>query len=341
MAAMLPTQTRARVKVVGVGGAGCNAVTHMVLAGMPHLEFVAVNSDAGSLTACEASVKIRIGNQLTKGVGTGGDPIVGRRAAEQSIEELRGALRGADMIFITTGMGGGAGSGAGPVIAQIAQDLGALTVGVITKPFSFEGNRRRRIADEGAAAFKESMDTVIVLSNDRLLHLGDKKLTMSKAFALADEVIGTTIQSIAGTLTAPGLLTLSFAEMRRLLALGGRTAIGIGRASGVGRAAAAATRALQSPLLERGPEGADSLLFTFAGGNYTSFEVAQATATIMAAAGGGNSTCMGTRVDAGLGKEVEVLVLATGIQDEPQTRRDSGQPPKWSDPGQPSKWSAN
>lgn len=200
-------------------------------------------------------------------------------------------------------------------------------MGIITKPFSFEGIRRRRIAEEGAQAFKEAVDTLIAVSNDRLLVLTDKKLTMSGAFALADEVVGTTVQSISGTLTSPGLLTLSFGETRRLLATGGRAAIGIGRAKGVGRAAAAASQALNSPLLEGGPAGAGSLLFTFAGGNYTSFEVAQAAAAVMTSAGEGNSTCLGTRVDAGLGDEVEVLVLATGIHQGPHASWGMWQPP--------------
>ncbi len=325
MIPMEPFRTYARVKVIGVGGAGCNAVTHMILAGLPHVQFIAVDTDPTALAVCRAPVKVWIGSQLNKESGTSGDSAADPHTAERSGEELRDVLRGADMIFITAGMGGDAGGRLAPVVARIARESGAVTVGVITKPFSFEGRSRQRSADQGARAFKVEADTLIALSNDRLLVMADKKLTMSTAFALADQVMGTAIRSISGILTAPGLLTLSFGEMRRLLATGGRAAIGIGRASGPGRAAA--SRALNSPLLEGGPAGADSLLFTFAGGNYTSFEVTQAAAAVMAAAGGGNSACLGARIDAGLGDEVEVLVLATGIHEGPHTQRNPWLPP--------------
>jgi cell division protein FtsZ len=335
MEAMVPDQTRVRVKVVGVGGAGCNAVTHMVLADPRHTEVIAVDTDAASLAGCGAPVKVCIGDRLDEGLGTDGNPVVAQRAAEEFREELRDTLRGADMILVTAGMGGGTGSGAAPVVAQLARELGAVTVGVVTKPFNFEGTRRRRVADNGAQALRESVDTLIAVPNDRLLTMADKKTTMSTAFALADDLLGTAIQSISGIFTTPGLLTLSFSEARRLLMTRGYTAIGFGRASGKDRAAAAAMQALRSPLLEDALAGADSVLFTFAGSRYTSAEVVQAAVKVMAAAKGGNSTWLGTRVAEGLNDEVEVLVLATTGQSGPRTRWDIMQPPNGPPDGGP------
>jgi cell division protein FtsZ len=306
------------IKVIGVGGGGCNAINRMISARVQEVEFIAVNTDNQALLHSNAAVKVRIGDKLTKGLGAGGDPAVGQRSAEESYEELRDALQGADMIFIAAGMGGGTGTGAAPVIAQIAQDLGALTVGVITKPFSFEGNRRRRIADEGAAAFKEKVDTLITVPNDRLLHLADKKMTMNMAFALADDVLRAGIQGISDTITVPGLINLDFADVKSVMSSAGSALMAIGRASGDSRATDAARQAIASPLLDVSIEGARGVLLNITGSDFTLFEVHEAAAIVQEAADPDANIIFGAVIDDTMEGEIQITVIATGFDGRPQ-----------------------
>lgn len=306
------------IKVIGVGGGGCNAINRMITARMQEVEFIAVNTDNQVLLHSQAAVKIQIGDKLTKGLGAGGDPTVGQRAAEESYEELRDAMQGADMIFITAGMGGGTGTGAAPVIAQIAQELGALTVGVITKPFSIEGTRRRRIADEGAASFKEKVDTLITVPNDRLLALADKKMTISMAFALADDVLRQGIQGISDTITVPGLINLDFADVKSVMSQAGSALIGIGRASGDNRALDAARQAIASPLLDVSMEGARGVLFNVTGSDYTLMEVNDAAQIIQEAADPDANIIFGAVLDDTMEGEIQITVIATGFDGRPQ-----------------------
>ena len=308
------------IKVIGVGGGGCNAINRMIAARVQEVEFIAVNTDNQALLHSNAAVKVRIGDKITKGLGAGGDPSVGQRAAEESYEELRDALQGADMIFIAAGMGGGTGTGGAPVVAQIAQDLGALTVGVITKPFTFEGNRRRRIADEGAAAFKDKVDTLITVPNDRLLHLADKKMTMNMAFALADDVLRAGIQGISDTITVPGLINLDFADVKSVMSQAGSALMAIGRASGDNRATDAARQAISSPLLDVSIEGARGVLLNITGSDYTLLEVHEAAAIVQEAADPDANIIFGAVIDDTMEGEVQITVIATGFDGRPQTK---------------------
>jgi cell division protein FtsZ len=258
-------------------------------------------------------VKLRIGEKLTKGLGAGGYPEVGQRAAEESRDDLREALQGADMIFITAGMGGGTGTGAAPIIAELCKDIGALTVGVITKPFTFEGNRRRRLADEGAATLKEKVDTLITVPNDRLLHLSDKKMTMSAAFALADDVLRQGIQGISDTITVPGLVNLDFADVKSVMCEAGSALMAIGRATGDNRAVEAARAAVSSPLLDVSIEGAKGVLFNITGSDYTIFEVNEAAQIIQEAADPDANIIFGAVVDETMQSELQITVIATGF----------------------------
>jgi cell division protein FtsZ len=314
------------IKVIGVGGGGCNAINRMIQARMQEVEFIAVNTDNQALLHSQAAVKVRIGDKLTKGLGAGGDPTVGQRAAEESYEELRDALQGADMIFIAAGMGGGTGTGAAPVIAQIAQDLGALTVGVITKPFTFEGNRRRRVADEGATTFKERVDTLITVPNDRLLHLADKKMTMNMAFALADDVLRAGIQGISDTITVPGLINLDFADVKSVMSQAGSALMAIGRASGDSRATDAAHQAIASPLLDVSIEGARGVLLNITGSDYTLFEVHEAAAIIQEAADPDANIIFGAVIDETMEGEIQITVIATGFDGRPQSQSQVASP---------------
>jgi len=301
------------IKVVGVGGAGCNAINRMIASRVQEVEFIAVNTDNQALVGSLAPVKIRIGDKLTKGLGAGGNPEIGEKAAEESGEELREALQGADMIFVTAGMGGGTGTGAAPVVAQIAQELGALTVGVITKPFMFEGNRRRRLADEGANALKERVDTLITVPNDRLLQLADKKTTMSNAFALADDVLRQGIQGISDTITVPGLVNVDFADVKSIMQQSGSALMAIGRASGDNRAVEAARAAVASPLLDVSIEGAKGVLLTITGGDYTLFEVNEAAQIIQEAADPDANIIFGAVIDESMQGDLQITVIATGF----------------------------
>ncbi len=301
------------IKVVGVGGGGCNAINRMISSRMQEVEFIAVNTDNQALIGSMAPVKIRIGDKLTKGLGAGGNPEVGQRAAEESREELSEALRGADMIFITAGMGGGTGTGAASVIAEICKELGALTVGVITKPFAFEGNRRRRLADEGAAGLKERVDTLITVPNDRLLQLADKKTTMNSAFALADDVLRQGIQGISDTITVPGLINLDFADVKSVMSDAGSALMAIGRASGDNRAVEAARAAVASPLLDVSIEGAKGVLFNITGSDYTLFEVNEAAQIIQEAADADANIIFGAVIDETMQGDLMITVIATGF----------------------------
>ena len=319
------------LKVVGVGGAGCNAINRMILArDQQEVEFIAVNTDYQVLAASMAPTKIRIGDKLTKGLGAGGNPEIGEKAAEENDEELREALRGADMVFVTAGMGGGTGTGAAPVVARIAREMGALTVGVVTKPFAFEGARRRRLADEGAAALKENVDTLITVPNDRLLQLADKKTTMTNAFALADDVLRQGIQGISDTITIPGLVNVDFADVKSIMSNSGSALMAIGRASGDNRASDAARIAVSSPLLDVSIDGAKGVLLTITGGDYTLFEVNEAAQIIQEAADPDANIIFGAVIDESMRDDLQITVIATGF-DQRSPNRVAQQRPQQSD----------
>jgi len=301
------------IKVVGVGGAGCNAVGRMVAARVQEVEFIAVNTDTQALVAAQAPVTIRLGNKLTKGLGAGGNPEIGERAAEDSAGDVRAALRGADLVFVTAGLGGGTGTGAAPVVARIARDLGALTIGVVTTPFLFEGQRRRRLADAGAAALTGAVDTLIVVPNDRLLQLADKRTTLEGAFALADDVLRQGIQGISDTITIPGLINVDFADVTAIMRDAGSALLAIGRGWGDNRAVEAARAAVSSPLLGVSIAGARGVLLTVTGADYTLFEVNAAAQLIQEAADPEANIIFGAVIDAAMGDALQVTVIATGF----------------------------
>jgi len=322
------------IKVVGVGGAGCNAVGRMVAARVQEVEFIAVNTDTQALVAAQAPVTIRLGDKLTKGLGAGGNPEIGERAAEDSAGEVRAALQGADLVFVTAGLGGGTGTGAAPVVARIARDLGALTIGVVTTPFLFEGQRRRRLADAGAAALKGAVDTLIVVPNDRLLQLADKRTTLEGAFALADDVLRQGIQGISDTITIPGLINVDFADVRAIMRDAGSALLAIGRGWGDNRAVEAARAAVSSPLLGVSIAGARGVLLTVTGADYTLFEVNAAAQLIQEAADPEANIIFGAVIDAAMGDEIQVTVIATGF-DKPASPRlvqERAQPPAVAEP---------
>ena len=322
------------IKVVGVGGAGCNAVGRMVAARVQEVEFIAVNTDTQALVAALAPVTIRLGDKLTKGLGAGGNPEIGERAAEDSAGEVRAALQGADLVFVTAGLGGGTGTGAAPVVARIARDLGALTIGVVTTPFLFEGQRRRRLADAGAAALKGAVDTLIVVPNDRLLQLADKRTTLEGAFALADDVLRQGIQGISDTITIPGLINVDFADVRAIMRDAGSALLAIGRGWGDNRAVEAARAAVSSPLLGVSIAGARGVLLTVTGADYTLFEVNAAAQLIQEAADPEANIIFGAVIDAAMGDEIQVTVIATGF-DKPASPRlvqERAQPPAVAEP---------
>jgi cell division protein FtsZ len=311
--------TGAHIGVVGVGGGGTNAVNRMIKAQVQGVEFIAVNTDNQALQQAQASVRIQVGEKLTRGLGAGGNPSIGQKAAEESSEDLYEAMRGADMVFITAGMGGGTGTGAAPVIAQISQDLGALTVGVVTKPFSFEGTRRRTCADEGIAALKDRVDALITIPNDRLLSIADQKMSMVDAFALADEVLHQGIQGISDTITKPGMINLDFADVKQIMSHAGSALMAIGRAAGENRAAEAALAAISSPLLEVSISGAKGVLFNVAGSDYTLHEVNQAAKVIQEAADQDANIIFGAVIDDRLQDEIQITVIATGFEGRTHT----------------------
>jgi len=321
------------IRVVGVGGGGCNAIDRMIAARMRGVEFIAVDTDNQVLLHSRAAAKVRIGDTLTKGLGAGGDPGIGQRAAEESYERLRDALHGADMVFIIAGMGGGTGTGAAPVIAKIAHKLGALTIGVITKPFSYEGTRRRRTAERGSTTLKENVDALITVPNDRLTALTGEKMTIEKAFALADDVLRQGIQGISDTIAVPGLVNLNFADVKSVLAQAGSALIGTGRAAGDNRAVDATKLAVASPLLDASLKSARSVLCSITGNGYTMLEVNDAVQVIRQAADPSAHIIFGATFDAALADRLQVTLIATGLglhPDEPgMPGRRSGEPP-WS-----------
>ncbi len=304
----------ANIKVVGVGGGGSNAVNRMVQAEVRGIEFIAINTDAQALARTDADRKIHIGDKLTKGLGAGGKPEVGTKAAEETSDQIYEALKDADMVFITAGMGGGTGTGAAPVIAQIAQEVGALTVAVVTKPFTFEGARRRANAEDGIGNLKDRVDTLIVIPNDRLLQVVDKKMPVEAAFKVVDEVLQHGIQGIAELITVPGLINLDFADVKAIMSRAGSALMAIGRAEGDERAAEAARAAVSSPLLEVSINGAKGVLFNITGGpDLTLFEVHEAADIITKAADPEANVIFGAVIDPHMQGEVKITVIATGF----------------------------
>lgn len=311
----------AQIRVIGVGGGGSNAVNRMIQANMMGIEFVAVNTDAQALLMTEAPHSIRIGDKLTRGLGAGGNPSIGAKAAEESAEEMYEVLKGSDMVFITAGMGGGTGTGASPIVAQIAHELGALTVGVVTKPFTFEGNKRRLAAEEGIANLRQHVDTLITVPNDRLLQVADKKMPLSEAFRLADDVLRQGIQGISDLITVPGLINLDFADVKTIMSAAGSALMAIGEASGDNRAVDAAHLAINSPLLDIDISGAHGVLFNITGGlDLTLYEVNEAADIISKAAHPEANIIFGAVQDALFDGKVKITVIATGFDMHGQTR---------------------
>ena len=312
------------IKVVGVGGGGVNAVNRMIELGLRGVEFIAVNTDAQALLMSDADVKLDVGRELTRGLGAGADPEVGRRAAEDHTEEIEEALRGADMVFVTAGEGGGTGTGGAPVVAKIAKSIGALTIGVVTKPFSFEGRRRQSQAESGVAKLKEEVDTLIVVPNDRLLEISDRGISMMEAFATADQVLLAGVQGITDLITTPGLINLDFADVKSVMQGAGSALMGIGSARGADRAIKAAELAVESPLLEASIEGAHGVLLSIQGGsNLGIFEINDAAQLVKEAAHPEANIIFGTVIDDTLGDEVRVTVIAAGFDGgEPSLRLD-------------------
>ena len=328
----------ARIKVLGIGGGGSNAVNRMIEEGIQGVEFVAINTDAQALMLSNAPMRIRIGEKLTKGLGSGGDPEIGRKAAEESSDELYDVLRGADMVFLTAGMGGGTGTGAAPVVAAIAREVEALTIGVVTRPFSFEGSRRRQVAEEGIEKLKEVVDTLIVIPNDRLLQIVDKRVSLQDAFRVADDVLRQGIQGISELITVPGLINLDFADVRSIMKEGGAALMAVGRGNGETRAADAAREAISSRLLDVTIDGARGILFNVTGGpDLSLFEVYEAAEIIRETAHPEVNIIFGAVIDESLQDEVRITVVATGFDTNlptpaprrrPATTASERQPPK-------------
>ncbi|MBP2435990.1 cell division protein FtsZ [Microbacterium amylolyticum] len=312
------------IKVVGVGGGGVNAVNRMIELGLRGVEFIAINTDAQALLMSDADVKLDVGRDLTRGLGAGADPEVGRRAAEDHAEEIEQALAGADMVFVTAGEGGGTGTGGAPVVARIAKSIGALTIGVVTKPFSFEGRRRQQQAEQGVQILKDEVDTLIVVPNDRLLEISDRGISMVEAFATADQVLLAGVQGITDLITTPGLINLDFADVKSVMQGAGSALMGIGSARGADRAIKAAELAVESPLLEASIEGAHGVLLSIQGGsNLGIFEINDAARLVQEAAHPEANIIFGTVIDDTLGDEVRVTVVAAGFDGgEPQSRVD-------------------
>jgi cell division protein FtsZ len=310
------------IKVVGVGGGGTNAVTRMVEAGLSGVEFIAVNTDAQALLMAEADMKIQIGSQGTRGLGAGADPAVGLGAASESRDELKETLKGADMVFVTAGEGGGTGTGGAPVLAELAKEVGALTVGVVTRPFSFEGRRRAEQAERGIDELRERVDTLILIENDRLLQVVEKRTSIVDAFRMVDDVLRQGVQGITDLITVPGLVNLDFADVRTIMTDAGSALMGIGSASGENRAAEAARAAVSSPLLEASIEGATGILLNITGGaDIGLFEVNEAAEVVTSAADTNANVIFGAVIDDSKGDAVSVTVIATGFGGQRRRRR--------------------
>ena len=311
----LQPESFARIKVVGIGGGGCNAVNRMIDEGLTGIEFIAVNTDAQALQFSKAKVRVRIGEKSTRGLGAGGDPRIGRLAAEESAEELYEVLKGSDMVFVTAGLGGGTGTGGASIVAQIAKEIGALTIGVVTRPFTFEGTHRLKAAEEGATALKEHADTLIVIPNDRLLQIVDKRSGLQDAFKIADDVLRQGIQGISELITIPGLINLDFADVRTIMSEGGAALMAVGQASGEDRAAKAAEIAISNQLLDVTIDGARGILFNVTGGESLKlFEVNQAAAIIKETAHPDVNLIFGAVIDESLGENLRITVIATGFE---------------------------
>jgi len=306
----------AHIKVIGVGGGGSNAINRMIEAGVQGVEFITVNTDAQALVHSHAPVTLRIGDKLTKGLGAGGNPQVGSKAAEESSESLFDSLRGSDMIFVTAGMGGGTGTGASPIIAQIAKEVGALTVGVVTKPFEFEGARRRAVAEQGIAMLKDQVDTLITIPNQRLLQMVDKNTPFMEAFRLADDVLRQGIQGISDLITQTGIINLDFADVKSIMQEAGSALMAIGHGSGEGRMVNAARMAIESPLLEISIEGATGVLYNVTGGlDLGMVELDEAAQIIAQSADPDANIIFGATIDEAMGKDVKITLIATGFDE--------------------------
>ena len=316
------TEPFARIKVIGVGGGGSNAVNRMIDEGIQGVEFIIANTDAQALKHAKAPTQVRLGDKLTRGLGAGGDPEVGRKAAEESADELYKVMQGADMVFVTAGMGGGTGTGAAPVVAQIAKESGALTIGVVTRPFTFEGGRRLSSAEAGIGKFKEHADTLIAIPNDRLLQIADKRASLQDAFRLADDVLHQGIQGISELITIPGLINLDFADVRAIMSEGGAALMAVGIGTGDERAKKAAEDTISSKLLDITIDGARGVLFNVTGGpNMTLFEVNQAAAIIRETAHPDVNMIFGAVIDPNLGDDIRITVIATGFERTAMPRR--------------------
>ncbi|SEN12242.1 cell division protein FtsZ [Paenibacillus sp. OV219] len=308
-------ESMAKIKVIGVGGGGSNAVNRMIENGVRGVEFITVNTDAQALHLARSEQKLQIGDKLTRGLGAGANPEVGKKAAEESRETVMNTLKGADMVFVTAGMGGGTGTGAAPVIAEIARECGALTVGVVTRPFMFEGRKRSVQAETGIEALKEKVDTLIVIPNERLLEIVDKKTPMLEAFREADNVLKQAVQGISDLIATPGLINLDFADVKTIMTERGSALMGIGLATGENRATEAARKAIQSPLLEASIDGARGIIMNITGGNNLSlYEVNEAAEIVMSAADPDVNMIFGASIDESMKEEIKVTVIATGFE---------------------------
>jgi len=325
-----PGENFAQIKVIGVGGGGGNAINRMINEGLGGVEFISVNTDNQALMLSKAKTRVRIGDKLTRGLGAGGNPEIGRKAAEESSDELYEVVRGADMVFIASGMGGGTGTGASPVIAQIAKELGSLTIGVVTKPFSFEGARRMQSAEAGIEALKSQVDTLIVIPNDRLLQIADKRASLQQAFSLADDVLRQGIQGISELITVPALINLDFADVRTIMSEGGAALMAVGKADGDDRARRAAEAAISSGLLDVTIDGARGILFNITGGaNLSLFEVNEAAAIIKESAHPECNLIFGAQIDENMGDELRITVIATGFEHSRAARKvEATMPPR-------------
>ncbi len=317
-------ETFATIKVVGCGGSGCNAIRRMIAAKVRGVEFIAVNTDAQALLHNEAPIKVQIGKELTRGLGAGGDLEVGSKGAEEDKNEIYEVLKGADMVFVTYGAGGGTGTGAGPVVAAIAKELGALTVGVVTKPFTFEGMRRKKVGELGIEELKDKVDTLITIPNDRLLQVIDKKTSLNDAFAIVDDVLRQGVQGISDLITLHGLVNVDFADVRSVMKDAGSALMGIGRATGDNRAIEAARAAIDNPLLDVSIEGAKGILFNITGGpDMSMYEIDEAAKAITEAAHPDANIIFGAIVDEAMSGEIKITVIATGFDVEERSSSSS------------------
>ncbi|WP_342562390.1 cell division protein FtsZ [Paenibacillus sp. FSL R7-0345] len=335
-------ESLAQIKVIGVGGGGSNAVNRMIENGVQGVEFITVNTDAQALHMAKSEHKLQIGDKLTRGLGAGANPEVGKKAAEESRDLISNTLKGADMVFVTAGMGGGTGTGAAPVIAEIARECGALTVGVVTRPFTFEGRKRANQAELGIEALKEKVDTLIVIPNDRLLEIVDKKTPMLEAFREADNVLRQAVQGISDLIQVPGLINLDFADVKTIMTERGSALMGIGIATGENRASEAARKAIMSPLLETSIEGARGVIMNITGGsNLSLYEVNEAAEIVTAASDPEVNMIFGAIIEESMKDEIKVTVIATGFEHKPSPVNQTRRPAVSSEPAAPDKSSSS